>query len=393
MAVGDQYRRISPEDQLIFDSAGAVVGIRSGLSSGAEFRSAVSVAGKAPVTYRDQVAVPVGAPTVTKTGATAPTGQTLYGEADPVFDYLGPGPWTVMADNVYRRPVAAAAYAIVNWTTDEPDFTLRLINFSSNLQLFYDEFDGLGWKYAGTITTTAAGTREFVTVDFVDRRPRKFSLRGYNFGFAGVYVPATGIVIRDADAAVRDLLMITGDSYTQGTGAGGQSLTWAAAFAESLGYDMYADGIGSYGWLTASPNDPVTRYNVKGAGALVRRNAGVETPAVIAKSAYAMGYNDSSGSQPLIAASVAATISVCAVKPFIFGPWTPVGDTANLTTTAATIAAAAAAGGCKFVSAAGVVTSVNKSALTGGDNVHPTQYGHNYIGQQLARRARAQGVV
>jgi hypothetical protein len=45
MAVGDQYRRISPEDQLIFDSTGAVVGIRSGLSTGAEFRGAVSGAG------------------------------------------------------------------------------------------------------------------------------------------------------------------------------------------------------------------------------------------------------------------------------------------------------------------------------------------------------------
>lgn len=38
MTIGDQYRAITPRDQLIFDSTGAVVGIRSGQSSGAELR-------------------------------------------------------------------------------------------------------------------------------------------------------------------------------------------------------------------------------------------------------------------------------------------------------------------------------------------------------------------
>lgn len=38
MAIGDQYRAITPQDQLVFDSTGAVIGIRSGRSSGAEMR-------------------------------------------------------------------------------------------------------------------------------------------------------------------------------------------------------------------------------------------------------------------------------------------------------------------------------------------------------------------
>lgn len=38
MAVGDQYRRISPADQLVFDSTGALVGIKSGLSGNSEGR-------------------------------------------------------------------------------------------------------------------------------------------------------------------------------------------------------------------------------------------------------------------------------------------------------------------------------------------------------------------
>lgn len=38
MAVGDQYRRISPADQLVFDSTGALAGVKSGLSGQSEGR-------------------------------------------------------------------------------------------------------------------------------------------------------------------------------------------------------------------------------------------------------------------------------------------------------------------------------------------------------------------
>lgn len=38
MAVGDQYRRISPADQLVFDSTGALSGVKSGVSGQSEGR-------------------------------------------------------------------------------------------------------------------------------------------------------------------------------------------------------------------------------------------------------------------------------------------------------------------------------------------------------------------
>lgn len=38
MATGDQYRRIQPDDQLIFDSTGALIGVRSGRSTATELR-------------------------------------------------------------------------------------------------------------------------------------------------------------------------------------------------------------------------------------------------------------------------------------------------------------------------------------------------------------------
>lgn len=334
----------------------------------------------------------VGAPTITLTGSTAPTGLTLYTEGAPEFDYLGPGPWTVHADNVFRRPVAAAAYATVNWMTDEPDAYLRLINFNSKLQLWYEEYDGLGWKLGGQIATSVAGSREFARVVFSERKPRRFSLRGFNFGFGGVYVPTTGIVQRDVDVAALPLLIVTGDSYTQSTGAGGQSQTWAASFAQNIGHDLYAEGIGSMGYLSTSPNTPLERYNVKGAGALKRRNSGVETAANITLAGYAMGLNDTANASA-ISAMVSTIIEFCAVRPFFIGPWTPLGDTADLISKATAIESSAIAGGCKFVPTAGIVTSVNKSSLTGVDNQHPVQYGHDYIGMMLARRAIAIGIV
>lgn len=39
MATGDQYRRIQPDDQLIFDATGALVGVRSGRSTATEMRA------------------------------------------------------------------------------------------------------------------------------------------------------------------------------------------------------------------------------------------------------------------------------------------------------------------------------------------------------------------
>lgn len=38
MAIGDNYRRLAPDDQLIFNASGGVAGIRSGRSTGAEGR-------------------------------------------------------------------------------------------------------------------------------------------------------------------------------------------------------------------------------------------------------------------------------------------------------------------------------------------------------------------
>ena len=61
MAVGDQYRRISPADQLVFDSTGALVGVKSGLSGQSEGRmlsEAVATATRALVSGDGMARIP-----------------------------------------------------------------------------------------------------------------------------------------------------------------------------------------------------------------------------------------------------------------------------------------------------------------------------------------------
>lgn len=337
-----------------------------------------------------------GAPTLLLTGATAPTGVVTYGHQDPAFDYLGPGPFALRPDTAFLRAAPnTAGYVSNQWASAAPEFYLRQENANTKAALFYDEFDGLGYKYGGLITLTAAGTREYVKVTFAERKPRKFKLCGFNLTFGGVMQVAGDPPYRIERPA--EIMMVTGDSYTQGTGAIGQSHTWAGYMTESLGYELYADGIGSTGWLTASPNTPAERISKFGPVNLVRRNAGVDVSVSVTRMAYALGYNDAAGSQSAIAAqvdlAVAALAAAGVVKPFFIGPWTPLGDTANLTTTAATIEARATAAGCKFVSASGIVTADNKAFLTGVDNIHPTSYGHKHIGFEIARRIRAAGAA
>jgi hypothetical protein len=337
-----------------------------------------------------------GAPTLLLTGTTAPTGVVTYGHSDPAFDYLGPGPFVLRADTAFLRASPnAASYVSNQWASTAPEFYLRQENANTKATLFYDEFDGLGYKYGGLITLTSAGTREYVKVTFAERKPRKFKLCGFNLTFGGILQVAGDPPYRIERPA--EIMMVVGDSYTQGSGAISQFHTWAGYMSESLGYELYADGIGSTGWLTASPNTPAERISKFGPVNLVRRNADVDVGVPVTRMVYALGYNDSSGSQSAIATQIDLAVSALAsagvVKPFFIGPWTPLGDTTNLTTTAATIRNRATAADCTFVSAQGIVTANNKAFLTGVDNVHPTNYGHKHIGFELARRIRAAGAA
>jgi len=308
-----------------------------------------------------------------------------------VFDHIGVGPFVQYPDNIFWRPGGdGGGHCVTVFGTDSKDFTLGLIRVNSVMSLSYDE--GNGWQYAGTISLNATGAREWVQVAFAAKRPRRIKLEGFNYGFAGV-IPAatTDVFYRALDDT--PLMLIVGDSYVGGTGSSaGDAGTWASACAKALGFEGFYDGVGGSGWLTAAPGDPASRVASRGQDVLKRRNAALESLATIDAALYALGYNDAGGNQVALRASIAATVAACRVKPAFIGPWTPTGDTANLTTVATSISTAAQAAGLRFVDIRSIVTAENEDVMTGVDNVHPTQYGHNWLGYRVAQAIRAAGV-
>ena len=341
----------------------------------------------APIVFTDPLVTNTSdAATITLTGSGAPVGTTSYTNGNTVFDYVYAGTIITLADTAFIQASPGSGFMSVRWGTDAPDFYATLVNVNSVVCLFVDDV------FAGKITTTASGSREYVRIQMGSRKPRRYRLEGYNFAFADIRCASSGDTVFRTPTS-KPLMSITGDSYTQSTGADTQSATWAGSFARALGYDFWADGVGSTGWLSTGGSEPLTRLAARGQNIIKRRNAGVDTLTPPDVAFYALGYNDSAGNQTNIGTAVQAVYAACTIKPHFIGPWTPVGDTANLTTTATTIQTAATGAGGQFLSAQGLVTSTNKTNMTGGDNVHPTQGGHNWIGFQLAVLARQAGLA
>lgn len=106
MTIGDQYRAITPRDQLIFDSTGAVVGIRSGQSSGAEMRSLL--------TASQVAAVAAG---LSQRGAV--TSVMLCGDSNTSF-WLDQGPAVTAIVNNGDGTGTVTFNASHNWTVGQP---------------------------------------------------------------------------------------------------------------------------------------------------------------------------------------------------------------------------------------------------------------------------------
>src|SRR5687767_1661918 len=79
------------------------------------------------------------------------------------------------------------------------------------------------------------------------------------------------------------------------------------------------------------------------------------------------------------AAVAAVQSAVPSAKIIVFGPATPTGTQANLTTVKTTVQGRCTALGLTFVDVDNWVSNNNKSLYTAGDNVHPTQVGYDYI--------------
>lgn len=332
-----------------------------------------------------------GAPTVTISHTTTNivSGVTVSKD-NAAFEYLGVGIGTWGAVPTMNISNPSSGYMSVEFCLNTAGFDVVLNNQNSRVMVWINDQPAV----SNHLQLTASGAAEFMNVDFGGARQNvRVRIDGFNMPFGGVVMGAND-TIWPANNVAPIMAFGPGDSYTQGTGARGQSLNWAATMARCLGYRFWAEGIGSTGWNSASPNTPAERVAAKGLNSLVRRVAGVNTPATVDKSIVPLGYNDAGGNMTNAAAAFDAFWAAASKKPdLIIGPWTPQGTTANLTLVKGMLQARAAAYGIPYLDIDGIINMANEAVLTDTDNIHPTYAGHDFIGTRIAQLAVAAGYL
>lgn len=298
------------------------------------------------------------------------------------YDFVGIGPMYGPTGFYGNASGAGSVACWFEWTTDATTLDLRLIGSNSIVQLY---IDGKRLQPAG-ISTDASGAPYIFTLDFGGVPTiRTFKLSGANMAFAGLRVPANASVWKPYESR-RPLGWAMGDSYTFGTGALEVTHAHIDVMAELLGMDILKDGVGSSGWTGGTAGTPAARV-------ATRLVPITKTPDFIF---WALGYNNGGGTPdpvPVIAGMSAGLAAAKAAQPnvpqIVFGPATPQGPSAGLSTIETAMIGVCATYGAHFISMQGWVTVANRGYYTGTDLVHPNAVGHEYLGQRMARAVDA----
>jgi hypothetical protein len=307
------------------------------------------------------------------------TRQTI-GPTDPRFRFTGNGPANLSASGFYGNSVGNGTHSSWEWATDSQRVDIPLIGLNTQGLLYVD-----GRQVSATpLSTDASGTQYLYALDFGSSGWHNFRFLAYNDAFGGVRLDSTATLAAPL-VQTRPLWWNLGDSYVLGTGAENVDTTHIMVMGDILGIDVLPDGVGGYGWTTASPNSPAERIDAK-LDVLTRQVDYV---------AFDLGLNDAGGNMTVAAAAFDAAYAAAKASPqvktttkyFCFGPATPLGTTTNLDLVRdMLIARCAAKGDVQFIDVRDWVSTTNKTQYTGVDNVHPTALGHKYLG---ARRAVA----
>lgn len=329
-----------------------------------------------------------GAPTITDL-ATATSGiasGVRVTKDDPCFTYLSASLGAWASNSNYVAPSSLSNFMAVTFCTDAPAFELYLNRYNSRVMIEVDGRPAL----SSHISLDSNGSPNLVKVDFSGvRQARTIRVSGYNMPFGGLYIGPSDSVWLAKDS--RPLISFVGDSYSQGTGANAQALTWAATCARLLDYQYWIDGIGSTGYTTAGVNSMANRTAAR-TNALVRRIAGINEQVTPDYQVWALGYNDFSAAQSAVETGFDEGYTASNKNPdVIIGPWTPLGSTAGLDNIRAWLQSRASAKNLPYIDIKNYVNSANKTVLTGGDNVHPVQAGHDYLGYRIAQDLIAAG--
>jgi lysophospholipase L1-like esterase len=314
--------------------------------------------------------------------ASSVTSGTTVGPTDTRYRFTGNGPSNLSSSGFYGNTTQNSTHTSWEWSTDALNFDIKMIGLSSAVVLFVD---GVRVDTTGA-STDASGSQYRYTVTFGTAVPRNFRLYGFNGAFGGVILPATATLWAPTQGR-RPLAWGMGDSYMLGTGATVNSTNAFSTMCTLLGMEFLADGRSGTGWTSTSGDLPATRATSK---------LGALTQTTVDYVFLDLGYNDAGGNMTTVATNFAAAVAAIRAttqganaRIIVFGPATPLGTTANLTTVKTTLSTAATTAGVDFIDVDNWVSSSNSSVYTGGDNVHPNQTGHDYIGVRKAQAVHA----
>jgi lysophospholipase L1-like esterase len=340
---------------------------------------------------------------------TAPSNPVTVGDASVNLTFASSGASSVVNKTVYQQNNAA-----IRWNSIDPrqnigssgyfgnvnyigvhatfetvvtgsavDF--RILGFTTGFDVLIGSPSGPGYVWrelspSAAFSTDASGAGYLLSLRWATSKARLIKIVGYNLGLGGCQVGGTDTL--SAPGYTRPpLAFFFGDSYTFGTGATTTSQNWANVLAAAKGWECLQDGIGGAGWTSSTTSLPNTR---------VTNDMALRTNAP-SKIICAMGYNDAGGNMATLSSQFATAIATMqadfpSATIQVLGPWTPLGETANLATVKTTLQTACSSAGVTFVDISDIITAGNSSIYTGGDNVHPNQAGHTYLGQQISGR-------
>jgi lysophospholipase L1-like esterase len=246
---------------------------------------------------------------------------------------------------------------------------------------------------------TSGGAFYRILVNFGSRGLHRIVFEGIGLRFLGTWQLATSTVW-PSPIPLGPKCMVIGDSFTEGVGATWWWDSWAMTVGRRLGWNVYPSGLGGTGYLATSGGTRAT-YRSRLASDVINQG-----PDIVIVSG---GVNDWSVATPsqeqaeagLLFAAIKAGLpfaKLIVVGNFNSGGVTAVGNPSSFRDAQKAAAAGVAdlfvdpiiypgAAGSWFTGTGrvgAVAGNGNSDFFTSADGVHPTQSGHDYLGDRVA---------
>ncbi len=292
----------------------------------------------------------------------------------------------------------------VEFMTDATELVVEQDPTSS--QVWYVRVDGIYADSTGSASRTSGGTSRNI-IDFTNtfggaRKSRRIQFESWGgLGLYSISVAKTEKIWKPTDSETIRAYFV-GDSFVAGTGADEKTKSFWATASNKLGWrDVWADGSGSTGYINAGTH-------LKYADRVSDLIAAAPDVIVLTGGINDIG-NTSSAVQTAVTSYLTTIRASLANTPiFVVGNFEPGTERSTATDVQTGISAAvtamadsriffiptlSTASGGAWITGTGKSGSTtgdgNADVYTSSDGTHPTQAGHNYLGNRVADAIRA----